>query len=281
MELVFKVLNASQFVPSQLCRKTFGPTGGVIGRGEGCHWLIPDRERLLSKRHAQVSFRDGAFFLTDTSGNGTTHRESGVRLPRGEPIPILDGNAYIMGDFEILARLVSGPADKPAEASRPRPIDSLIPDDAFLELDPLKALDQQDRALLDIDELINPATVPPDALGRPDYARIDMESLLLPELVGAPVEPGPAPIQPTETIGHPHDGFWQRFGTALGMDLESLDGKAREALAINAALLLKQSIQGLQQSLRIRSEMKDELRLTQTYEKQVRLIASLQIDHHG
>lgn len=65
------------------------------------------------------------------------------------------------------------------------------------------------------------------------------------------------------------------------MDLESLDGKAREALAINAARLLQQSIQSLQQSLRIHSGLKSELRLAQTYEEQVRLIASLQIDHHG
>lgn len=75
MELVFEMLNANQFVPSRLCQKTFGPAGGVIGRGEGCHWVIHDRERLLSKRHAQVSFRDGVFFLTDTSGNGTTHHQ--------------------------------------------------------------------------------------------------------------------------------------------------------------------------------------------------------------
>lgn len=277
MELVFEMLNANQFVPSRLCRKTFGPAGGVIGRGDGCHWVIPDRERLLSKRHAHVSFRDGIFFLTDTSGNGTTHRESGARLPKGEPVPIRDGNAYVMGDFEVLARLVSGPAGNLAAASRPVPVDSLIPDDAFLELDPLKALDQQERALLDIDGLINPAVVSPDALGRPDYARIDMESLLWPELVEAPIEP----IPPTDVIDHPHEGFWQRFGTALGMDLESLDGEAREALAINAALLLKQSIQGLQQSLRTRSALKSELGQAQTYEEQVRLIAGLQIDHHG
>lgn len=281
MELVFEILNANQFVPSRLCQKTFGPAGGMIGRGEDCHWVVPDRERLLSKRHAQVSFRDGAFFLTDTSGNGTSHRESGVRLPKGEPVPILDGNAYVMGDFEILARLVSGSAGSLAGANCPMSIDSFIPDDAFLELDPLKALDQQERALLDINELITTAAVPPDALGRPDYARVDMESLLLPELVGAPVEPGSAPIPPTEIMGDFHDGFWQRFGMALGMDLESLDGQAREALAINAALLLKQSIQGLQQSLRTRSESKSELRLAQTYEEQVRLMASLQIDHHG
>nr|WP_053189234.1 type VI secretion system-associated FHA domain protein TagH [Pseudomonas thivervalensis] len=281
MELVFEIRNTHQFVPSRRCQKTFGPAGGMIGRGEDCHWSIPDRERLMSKRHAQVSFRDGAFFLTDTSGNGTTHRESGVRLPKGEPVRIQDGNAYLMGDFELLARLVSTPAGGLAEASRPMPVDSLIPDDAFLELDPLKALDQRERASLDIDELINPTAMPSDGLGRPDYARIDMESLLLPELVEAPVEPAPAPVPSTGAVDHRLEDFWARFGTALGMDLRSLDGEAREALAINAALLLKQSIQGLQQSLRIRAGLKSELRQAQTYEEQVRLIASLQVDHHG
>lgn len=281
MDLVFEMLNANQFVPVQLCHKTFGPGGGVIGRGEGCHWMIPDRDRLLSKCHAQVSFREGAFFLTDTSGNGTTHRESGARLPKGEPVRIQDGDAYIMGDFEILARLVAGPSNSFAEVSRSMPVDSLIPDDAFLELDPLKALDQQERLSLDIDELINPAAVLPDTLGHPDYACIDRESLLLPELVEEPVEPRPAPVPPANANDHSHDVFWQRFGTALGMDLEGLDSEAREGLAINAALLLKQSIQGLQQSLRARSELKSELRLAQTYEEQVRLIAGLQIDHHG
>ena len=61
--------------------------------------------------------------------------------------------------------------------------------------------------------------------------------------------------------GH-DEAFWQRFGQALGMDLEGLDGAAREALAINAAGLLRQCIGGLQQSLRTRSELKNELRLS-------------------
>ncbi|WP_122614379.1 type VI secretion system-associated FHA domain protein TagH, partial [Pseudomonas viridiflava] len=43
-----------------------------------------------------------------------------------------------------------------------------------------------------------------------------------------------------------------------------LDHDAKEALALNAARLLKQSVGGLQQSLRTRSELKNELRLAQT-----------------
>jgi type VI secretion system protein ImpI len=50
----------------------------------------------------------------------------------------------------------------------------------------------------------------------------------------------------------------------LGVDLKGLDHDAREALALNAARLLRQSIGGLQQSLRTRSELKNELRLAQT-----------------
>lgn len=263
MELVFEMLNARQFIAAQVCRKTFGPAGGVIGRGEGCDWVIPDRQRLLSKRHARVSFREGAFFLTDTSGNGVVHRESGVRLPKGEPVRIKDGDAYIIGDFEILARLACGLAGSSVGTQRTESVGSLIPDDAFLDLDPLKALDQQERVFSEIDELINPTAVPSDALERSHYARIDMDSLLLPELVEAPVEPQPEQVPPP-AVEPLYEDFWKRFGIALGMDLDSLDNEAREALAISTALLLKQSVEGLQQSLRTRSEVKNELRLAQT-----------------
>ncbi|WHS60258.1 type VI secretion system-associated FHA domain protein TagH [Pseudomonas sp. G2-4] len=261
MELVFEMLNARQFIAAHLCQQTFGPAGGVIGRGEGCDWALPDRQRLLSKRHAQVSFHEGSFFLTDTSGNGTTHRESGERLPNGEPVRIKDGDAYIMGDFEILARLLACPSNSAAGAGRPTPIGGLIPDDAFLALDPLKALDQRERIYPEIDELINPTAVPPDALDRSNYARVDMESLLLPELIDAPIEATRGPVSSSDAVEQPREGFWERFGSALGMDLDSLDGEAREALAINTALLARE--------------------FAQAYEEQVRLISTLHTDHHG
>ena len=40
MELVFEILNTKQFVPTDLCQKTFKQAGGVIGRGEDCDWII-------------------------------------------------------------------------------------------------------------------------------------------------------------------------------------------------------------------------------------------------
>ncbi|MBX8496379.1 type VI secretion system-associated FHA domain protein TagH [Pseudomonas cichorii] len=262
MELVFEMLNTKQFVPTELCQKTFKQAGGVIGRGEDCDWIIPDRKRHLSNHHALISYREGTFFLTDTSSNGIQDSANGARLRKGEAVRIEHGSVYVLGDFEIRARLVRDPATFDVEVGRPQAAGSIIPDDAFLDLDPLNALDQQERVYSEIEELISPNTAIDDGRQRADYARIDMESLLVPELVEVAKKPEPAPVPPP--VERQSEAFWDKFSVALGVDLKDLDHDAKEALALNAARLLKQSIGGLQQSLRTRSELKNELRLAQT-----------------
>jgi type VI secretion system protein ImpI len=260
VEVIFERLDARQFVSPNPSRKIFGTAGGVIGRGEECDWVIPDSERLLSKRHARVSFQGGAFFLTDISGNGISHRRNGARLPKGEPVPIRDGDIYVMGECELLARLVARSGNSIADVDRSVSSGNLIPDDAFMGLDPLEGLDRQERVFSEMDELLNPSAMP--AYGS-DSVRADMESLRLPELVDAGNEQGPfLTPQPSELA---QEDFWQRFGHSLGMDLGDMDEEAREALAVDVAQLLKQSVRGLQQSLRTRSELKGELRLAQTF----------------
>lgn len=261
MELVFEMLNTKQFVPSELCQRTFKQAGGVIGRGDDCDWIIPDRKRHLSSHHAVISYRDGAFYLTDTSSNGIQVSDSGARLRKGEAVRIEHGSLYVLGDFEIRARLIRDPAVFDVEVGRPQAASSIIPDDAFLDLDPLNALDQQERVYSEIEELISPRTVIQDTRQRADYARIDMESLMVPELVEAPLAAEPVA---SRVVERQSEGFWEQFGVALGVDLKDLGHDAKEALALNAARLLKQSIGGLKQSLRTRSELKNELRLAQT-----------------
>ena len=246
MELVLEMLSAKQFVPTELCSKTFGRNGGLIGRGGECDWAIPDRKRHLSKQHARVSYRNGAFYLTDTSSNGI-RAGNGSRLPHGEPQRIEQDSVFLLGDFEIRARLLREPDELAMDVGRPQPAGSIIPDDAFLALDPLQALDQDGADAYELDDLSAIAQPSQEAGARADYARIDMESLVVPELV-------PAPAAPQEPVESPRPG--------RGMDLEGLDGAAREALAIDAAGLLRQCIGGLQQSLRTRSELKNELRLS-------------------
>jgi type VI secretion system protein ImpI len=267
MDLVLEMRSARQFVPAQLCQMTFREAGGVIGRGEDCDWVIPDRTRHLSHRHLTISCHDNIFFLTDTSSNGVLDAESGARLPKGQAIRINHGNAYIIGDFEIRARLTGDPGSFDGEAGRVQAAGCIIPDDSFLDLDPLSALDQQERTHSDIDELISPPAANTPGPQRADYARVDMESLRVPELVDASAEqsaPSPAHTTQASTTEACGDEFWARFSEALGIKLDHLDQGAREALALDAGRLLRLSVAGLQQILHTRSELKNELRLSQT-----------------
>ena len=262
MELVFEMLNTKQFVPAQLCQKTFTRAGGVIGRAADCDWVIPDEKRHLSNHHALITCRDGVFYLTDTSTNGMQDRDTGARLPNGEPMRIESGSGYVLGDFEIRARLIRDPESLDMEFGLPQPAGSVIPDNAFFDLDPLNALSQFDHDDSHIHELLNPKTAEEPARQRADYAQIDQERLIVPQLVKAPepIEPvAPAPVSEPQS-----EGFWEHFGAALGVDLKGMEHDARETLALNVARLLKQSVGGLQQSLRTRSELKNELRLAQT-----------------
>ncbi|MGA4320355.1 type VI secretion system-associated FHA domain protein TagH [Ectopseudomonas hydrolytica] len=261
MELVFEMVSAQQFVPGLLTTKTFKQAGGVIGRAEDCDWVIPDRKRILSSRHAEVSYRDGAFYLTDTSSNGIALKDSGASLAKGRPQRIEHGSVYCLGDFEIRARLIQDPAMFEGDIGLPQAAGSIIPDDAFLDLDPLTALEQQERVYAEVDDLtavLRPSTA--QAQQR-DYAQIDEENLLVPELVMPTPAPQPKPAPEPERLP---PSFWEKFADALGVRLDDLDDDAREALALNAAKLLRQSVGSLQQALRTRGELKNELRLALT-----------------
>jgi type VI secretion system protein ImpI len=262
MELVLEILSSKQFVPTDLCQKTFTPTGGVIGRGEDCDWVIPDRKRHLSSRHVLVSYRDNAFFLTDISSNGVKDCTTGTPLPKDKAMPIETGSIYLLGDFEIRARLSYSPTAFKTQASGPRTTGNIIPDEVFLNYDPLSAVDQQHRIACDIDEFTALDTDSQEPMQCADFARIDMENMLVPQLIDPPQVS--TPLATRKSAGRPSEEFWARFGTALGVEFEGLEEGAREALALSAACLLKQSISGLQQNLRTRSELKNELRLAQT-----------------
>ena len=262
MELVFEIVSAQQFVPGLLTSKTFKDTGGTIGRAEDCDWVIPDQRRHLSNRHALVSHHDGNFYLTDTSSNGIRLKDSGAHLRKGEAQRIEPGEVYCLGDFEIRARLIRDPELYIDQIGRPTAAGSIIPDDAFLDLDPLHAIDRHENAGGTRGDDLDLASTRPAQPQAVDHARIDMESLPLPQLVPAPVTQEAAshidipPRQPAE--------FWQRFVDELGIEWDNPAQDECEALALNAARLLRQCIAGLQQSLRTRSELKNELRLAQT-----------------
>ncbi len=91
--------------------------GATIGRAPTCDWCLPDPQRYISSRHSEISYRDGAYWLTDVSTNGTYLNSSTERL-QGEH-QINQGDVIAVGRYTIRADLSGSEAgaDEGADAS--------------------------------------------------------------------------------------------------------------------------------------------------------------------
>ena len=89
MQLTMTVLRC----PDSVAPETRNITGGefTVGRGPGVDWVLPDPERLLSKRHFAVAFRGGSWQLADTSTNGTYLNRENDPIGAGDLRSLHDG----------------------------------------------------------------------------------------------------------------------------------------------------------------------------------------------
>ncbi|TBU76041.1 type VI secretion system-associated FHA domain protein TagH [Phytopseudomonas daroniae] len=76
-----------------------------IGRSVGNDWVLPDPERLVSSQHCVIQYRDGIYYITDTSTNGVILQNAGTRLRRGSSEPLEDGEVLKIGEYEIRAQI--------------------------------------------------------------------------------------------------------------------------------------------------------------------------------
>ncbi|AZE84288.1 Uncharacterized protein ImpI/VasC [Pseudomonas orientalis] len=254
MQLVFEVCEAAGANAASTVRKVFDGVGGVIGRGSGCDWVIHDPSRLLSSHHALVGCREGRYFLTDISSNGIDMPGRGERLRKGQARLIEDGDVFELGGLSVRARLM-----EPAQPFDEQPVITgvPIPDDAFLALDPLQALDLEHQGHSVSDELLALSAGVGELGAWADRRAADREHVAIPRRV-EPARKRPA-AEPVAMAASPDDVFWMAFAAALGLDLGRLDNAAREALALKVARLFRLEVERLQSSLRSCEELQGEL----------------------
>jgi predicted component of type VI protein secretion system len=78
-----------------------GVSGGSIGRALDNDWVLPDLQRFLSGHHARIYFRQGAYYLEDTSTNGVFINDANIALGRRAPHALRDGDTLRLGDYQI------------------------------------------------------------------------------------------------------------------------------------------------------------------------------------
>src|SRR6188474_1505383 len=85
--------------------RVFGPGGGNIGRSPDNYWALPDPKSYVSGQHCEIEFRNGGFWLRDTSRNGVFVNDATERVGYGRRIRLDDGDHLRVGLYELAVRL--------------------------------------------------------------------------------------------------------------------------------------------------------------------------------
>ena len=99
----------------------FGVGGGSIGRAHDNDWVLPDPQRYLSAHHARVKFRNGKFYLSDTSTNGVFINDANEALGRRSAYVLRDGDRLRLGDYDVGVS-IDGERAEALEASEVFPV---------------------------------------------------------------------------------------------------------------------------------------------------------------
>ncbi len=132
MTLTLSVLRCPDTVPPETKRITGGELR--IGRGPDNDWIMPDPDRMLSKKHCVIAYRNGGWAIADISTNGTFLNREADPIGQGQIRNLADGDRIRLGAYEIEVRITeeqgfgAGPAFG-AKASSP--FDDPFGDDVF------------------------------------------------------------------------------------------------------------------------------------------------------
>jgi type VI secretion system protein ImpI len=238
--------------------RVFRQDGGTIGRSLQNDWILPDKDKYISGKHATVDCRAGAFYLADVSTNGVYVNGADEPLGKGNPRRLFDGDMLRMGDFEMLVHL-----DEGEDLQVPEEAQAVASD--YIDQ---QASDEHIRSsimLLDEEELTGDeefqaalfgAAAPADAeaplLDESDRIRFDLD------------EDDAAMFEASLNEGASSD-LLTVFLTALGIKRADIHPSIDPAeVMTNAGLILRELVRGTTDLLVSRANVKSMFRLDQT-----------------
>lgn len=203
MPLQLTITSYHKITPGQRAEVSVKDAALSIGRGADNDWVLPDPERLVSSRHCLVQYRDGHYYLTDTSTNGVELLKAGIRLRRGNSERLEHGEVIRLGDYEIQVSIEQGSAEAfDLGGQGLESFEALLNPPPAPEPPRFPAQFEQASAmdtLPDLFDFLAPAAPTQDA--RPDHVPAEQHDFrppqpLAPVPTPAPAPPGGAPILP-------------------------------------------------------------------------------------
>src|SRR4026208_1876447 len=105
--------------PGEASRQAFTEDGGTIGRAASNSWVLTHNK--VSGRHAVISFRNGVFYIHDTSRNGVSVNSPDNRLVRDRPYALKAHDIILIEPYEIEVLIEAGSGRAPFQ-----PIDDMF-----------------------------------------------------------------------------------------------------------------------------------------------------------
>ncbi|WP_375322172.1 type VI secretion system-associated FHA domain protein TagH [Aliivibrio logei] len=289
MELAFDIIQSHDLPTDTLPTFTFKKAGGTIGRSPNADWYIADSKRQLSNVHVSISYDDDQYFITDNSTNGTYFNGQDASLNSGELHPVSHGDVYELGFIKIRARILQDPTNYLSpEINNNSSLDPLanhgteqnpsvfdmIPDDSFLSNTPIEELLNSDEEILlkQVEDTVPSQATVDDTLLKEQFISpvfkddiinedIELEAQPIESYDSEKVETKKSPqkteqtkITPTENH---NDAYLAALSKGLGIELANLENPEQTLFDIGSAL--RSSVNGIQQLLRTRTEIKNKL----------------------
>ena len=92
-----------------------GARGADIGRDAHLDWTLPDSSRFISGKHCEIRFRDGAYWLSDVSTNGTFLNGGDRRMQ--SPHKLRKGDRLLIGQYIVAVDVEGNEAAAPPPAA--------------------------------------------------------------------------------------------------------------------------------------------------------------------
>lgn len=188
MDLTLTIIEAPHNVNMINHTKAFPAEGGSLGRADNNDWVLPDYERVVSSRHADICFQHGRFYLTDRSTNGTFHNHSDQAIGPGQSVPLEHGDIVALGDYRLKVS-IKQPQPSPHLPKGLQPADFLDSADKTLFANATPAEHKQLSQLQDLDDWLDPDTQPGPLIRTAAWGSAGAHVSTRPMIADAPVQP--------------------------------------------------------------------------------------------
>lgn len=145
MDIMLEIVSRQKFSASFPVSHVFGEAGGYIGRSKECEWVLPDKAREISRKHALITFEDNNFYIEDVSSNGIYLSLAHEPIGKNTRRRIEHGEGFIIGSYTLMARLLQNPNAYTGSASGDG--EDILSRAKGLSLDPLTAMVQEEELI--------------------------------------------------------------------------------------------------------------------------------------